>query len=230
METRLYKGAEVRAAHDGGRGIEGLTAVFESPSVDFGGWQEVIEPGAFAAALSRSDPMALFNHDPNFPLGRLGAGTLELEERDGGLWFSVPELPTSRGDVLEAVTRGDVVGNSFAFTVENDRWETRDGKETRVITEFREIFDVGPVVYPAYPATVVSTRTAAHLNDAGIQVGAGFRGEAGNSSTIIITGDQLAANTTTTVQTWPDREELERLERLRAHYARERQRLDLAGL
>jgi phage head maturation protease len=38
-------------------------------------------------------------------------------------------------------------------------WEYRDdGTAIRTITEFGELYDVGPVTYPAYPATRVSAR------------------------------------------------------------------------
>lgn len=166
LEFRVYEGAEIRAdaIDPESRAIEGLTAVFDSLSVDLGGFRETIAPGAFASALERSDPLALFNHDSNMVLGRYSSGTLELEETDEGLWFRVNDMPASREDVLEAIRRGDVRGNSFAFTVGRDSWRTDDdGTELRTIEEVDRIFDVGPVVYPAYPDTVVSTRALEDL-------------------------------------------------------------------
>lgn len=165
IETRVMVGGETRAIGDDDadvRGIEGLSAVTNSVSVDMG-FFEVIEPGAFGAAIERSDPVALFNHDSNFVLGRLSAGTLELEERDEGLYYRVPAMPSTRADVLEAVARGDVIGNSFSFTVEADRWEKREGRDFRVIESIGELYDVGPVVFPAYPETTVSARCAARM-------------------------------------------------------------------
>ena len=157
VERRFIPSGEVRAAPEG-RGIEGMAAVVGAESVDLGGFTEIIERGAFADAIERSDVVALFNHDSNIVLGRSSSGTLKLRETDNGLHYSIESLPEARNDVLEMIQRGDVRGNSFAFTVDEDRWETRDGAQFRIISRFKELFDVGPVTYPAYPDTTVSAR------------------------------------------------------------------------
>lgn len=152
---------EVRASRrdDGKVGIVGTAAVVESLSDEIFGFREKIAPGAFANALKKSDVRGLFNHDPNYVLGRVKSGTMTLRADEKGLHYEIAELPESRADVAEAIQRGDVDGNSFAFTVEKDEWEYRkDGSAIRTITEFGELFDVGPVTYPAYPATTVSAR------------------------------------------------------------------------
>lgn len=157
------EGLEVRTI-DGEMSIGGVTAVIGQESQDLGGFTEIIEAGAFDEAVASSDIRALFNHNPDFVLGRNLSGTLELEIRDDGLHYKVPKMPKTRADVFEAIERGDVTGNSFAFTVAEDRYEKRDdGRTVRVITKFRELFDVGPVVYPAYSQTVVSTRALAAI-------------------------------------------------------------------
>lgn len=139
--------------------ISGVAALFRAESQDLGGFTEVLEPGAFDDAIIMSDVRGLFNHDANFILGRTKSGTMELEVREDGLHYRIPNLPASRRDVWEAIQRGDVTGNSFAFTVERDRWEQRQGMPPlRIIEKVRELFDVGPVVYPAYSQTVVSAR------------------------------------------------------------------------
>ena len=43
----------------------------------FGSFREIIRPGAFDDVLG-DDVRALFNHDPNFILGRSAAGALNL--------------------------------------------------------------------------------------------------------------------------------------------------------
>lgn len=157
------EGLEVRTI-DGEMSIGGVTAVIGQESQDLGGFTEIIEAGAFDEAVASSDIRALFNHNPDFVLGRNLSGTLELEIRDNGLHYKVPKMPKTRADVFEAIERKDVTGNSFAFTVAEDRYEKRDdGRMVRVITKFRELFDVGPVVYPAYSQTVVSTRALAAI-------------------------------------------------------------------
>ena len=161
MERRFIplEKLEIREADSGNMSISGLAAVIDQESEDLGGFTEIIEQGAFDDAIMSSDVRALFNHDSNYLLGRTASGTLRLEARDDGLYYEVDNLPQTRRDVYELIQRGDVTGNSFAFTVEEDRWEQRsNGATVRYISKVRELFDVGPVVYPAYSQTVVSAR------------------------------------------------------------------------
>jgi uncharacterized protein len=173
METRerritTVEAGEVRATkrEDGSTGITGSAIVFDSLTVIGGQWQEVVRAEAVDGLLE-GDTRGLFNHDPNFPLARNGR-TMTLEKRDDGLWYDIPELPKSRADVAEAVERGDVTGNSFSFTMPADgsgeRWirpaDRTDGgtRPLRELLRFAAIYDVGPVTFPAYEATTVSTR------------------------------------------------------------------------
>lgn len=160
IERRTFS-VELRAA-DEGRSVEGYAAVYNSESNTLGWFTEVIAPGAFRDALERSpDIVALFNHDENMVLGRRSAGTLEVIEDETGLRYRIPELPKSREDVYEAIKRGDVNKSSFAFTIApgGDKWEERDGKTVRTINKFDRIYDVSPVVYPAYSDTSVAKRS-----------------------------------------------------------------------
>ena len=145
-----------------GHTISGYAAVFNSPADIGGQFVEEIAPGAFRDALATSDVRGLFNHDSNFLLGRLGSGTLRAHEDSTGLFYEL-DLPESRSDVLEAIQRGDITGNSFSFTVdkEGEKWSSRDGKSHRVIHSIRAVHDLGPVTFPAYEATTVSARTQA---------------------------------------------------------------------
>jgi cysteine synthase len=72
------------------------------------------------------------------------------------------ELPnTAQGrPIFESIKRGDITGQSFSFrigqegrAVWNDEWTERR------VEKVSEIFDVGPVTYPAYPSTDVAART-----------------------------------------------------------------------
>lgn len=155
---------------DGKSVLVGLTAPFGKLSEDLGGFQEQIARGAFTNALLRSDPVALFNHDPSNLLGRRSAGTLRLKEEHDGLQYEADLPETDIGvRVRTGVMRGDIQGNSFAFRVMKDQWEERsDGTFLRTVMEVEELFDVGPVVYPAYSDTSVALRSldairAAHL-------------------------------------------------------------------
>ena len=108
------------------------------------------------------DVRMLFNHDPNFPLARSkdGEGTLEMRVDDTGVFFSFPVGPKSYAqDLHESIKRGDIDQASFAFTVDADEWEERDGKPHRNITRLGNLIDLSVVTYPAYEATKVMARS-----------------------------------------------------------------------
>ena len=147
--------------------IVGYGAVFESRSENLGGFTEVIEKGAFDEVL-KNDVRALFNHDPNFVLGRSLAGTLRLSVDDVGLRYEIdaPQTQTVRDLVLEPMARGDITGSSFGFSVEEDSWsENEDGAITRSIQKIGRLVDVSPVTYPAYPETDVALRSLSEYQE-----------------------------------------------------------------
>lgn len=154
-----FSSLERRQADDGSQSLVGHALVFDQLSEDLGGWREKIQRGAVRKALPRSDVRGLFNHNPDNILGRVSAGTLSVEEDSRGLAFELSPPDTDIGNrVAVAVERGDVTGCSFAFTVRSDVWEETDGELVRTIIELDELFDVGPVTYPAYPQTDISMR------------------------------------------------------------------------
>lgn len=163
-ETRTITVPELRVVRkdDGALPkIEGYAAVFNSDSEDMG-FVERIAPGAFKGALKRSDARALFNHDPNYVLGRQSSGTLTLKEDKTGLFMSVqpPDTQLIRDMVLSPIERGDITQQSFGFTIEADEWEGLEtDKPIRTITKIRELWDVSAVTYPAYPDTTVGLRS-----------------------------------------------------------------------
>jgi phage head maturation protease len=56
--------------------------------------------------------------------------------------------------------RGDVSGCSFSFRTLKDEWTySADGGTTLRTLIDVELFDVGPVTFPAYPATDVAVRS-----------------------------------------------------------------------
>jgi len=162
-ELRILKTAELRVKRNGDElpKIEGYAAVFNKDSEDMG-FIERIAPGAFKNSLKTSDVRALFNHDSNIILGRSTAGTLELKEDKKGLFMSVtpPDTQLVRDMVLSPIERGDITQQSFGFTVQSDDWDYRDNEPSiRTITEIKELFDVSPVTFPAYPDTAVALRS-----------------------------------------------------------------------
>ena len=166
VERRYSSQAELRADDQAGI-IEGYAAVFDQPSEDLGGFIEIIEPGAFKKTIQEADIRALFNHDPNYVLGRNRAGTLRLAEDAHGLQFEVklPDTTWAR-DLLQTVRRGDVSQASFGFQTVRDRWKIIEDQDEvmrkRTLLEVK-LFDVSPVTYPAYPQTGVNARSLAEM-------------------------------------------------------------------
>ncbi|WP_442913163.1 HK97 family phage prohead protease [Kosakonia sp. SOY2] len=116
-EVRCYSG-EVRAEQHSEQPthIIGYGSVFNSRSEPLWGFREIIKPGAFDDVLN-DDVRGLFNHDPNFILGRSAAGTLSLSVDEKGLRYDItaPETQTIRDLVLAPMFRGDIVENYDLF-------------------------------------------------------------------------------------------------------------------
>ncbi len=137
----------------------GYAALFNS-TTDIGGFEEVIEAGAFDGA-DMSDVRALFNHDPNMLLARTASGTLSLRIDERGLRyeFTIPDTSAGR-DLRELLRRGDITQSSFGFTIDKEDWEERAGmKPKRKIKRIKRLFDVSPVTFPAYQETSVALRS-----------------------------------------------------------------------
>ena len=155
---------ETRAS--GQTAIVGYAAVYNRLSLDLGGFREMILPGAFDKVLARQrgkqDVIAVFNHDPNILLGRTSSGTLEVSSDDKGLKYSVTP-PAERADIISLILRKDLRGSSFAFTVSKDSesFSSDANGAVRSIREVSGLYDVGPVVNPAYSSstTGVSMRS-----------------------------------------------------------------------
>ena len=147
-----------------GSSVRGYAAVFNSVSEDLGGFVEYIEPRAFDNVMD-NDVRALFNHDFNYLLGRTSAGTLKIWTDERGLGYEAQLPDTSYAkDLAVLMERGDVTQSSFAFMVDQDRWEVDDeGNYTRYIESVSRLIDVSPVVLPAYQAATSELTEREHL-------------------------------------------------------------------
>lgn len=158
MTTEIRAGDHLQASQ--GK-LVGYAAVFNKPSHDLGGFREVILPGAFKRTLATSEQVrALYNHNADQVLGRVGAGTLRLSEDDTGLRFELDLPPTSYAkDLAALVERGDVSGCSFAFRVRagGETWEQHDGQDVRILSAL-DLDEITITANPAYPDTTVAKR------------------------------------------------------------------------
>jgi uncharacterized protein len=156
LERRAW--AECRAeASDNGRKIRGYPIVFNSLSVDLGGFREIIAPEAVERTLNEGlDVRALVDHDSSKVIGRTRSGTLRLRKDAKGLLMEVePDMDISyAGDIMRAVARGDVSGMSFGFRALADEWDNDGKMPVRTVTDMR-VSEVSIVTFPAYQATDV---------------------------------------------------------------------------
>ena len=150
--------------NEDGLTLDGYGAVFnEFTEIEdaVGLYREQIAPGAFKRTLGMRTPVLQFDHGSHpligsIPLGRI----LSLVEDEHGLrvkarlsdnWLVQP--------VRDAIRDGGVSGMSFRFRIVDEDWaRAADGMEERTIREV-ELYEVGPVVFPAYEQTSVGVRS-----------------------------------------------------------------------
>ena len=156
IETRSMKLTDVSVED---RTISGVAVPYDSSSQLIHDrarpYREQFRAGAFPVI---GDNVALYlQHDhKSLPLARTGAGTLSFTESERGLLFTA-QLPESRPDIVEAVTRGDVAGVSIGFSAIADDWNHRAKAmpSTRTVTK-AHLFELSLVANPAYPGATIS--------------------------------------------------------------------------
>lgn len=148
---------ETRENEDKGTAVvvTGTAVFYNQLSRNLGWFREKFAPGAFDDVLE-NDVVALFNHDPNLILARTSSKTLKLWSDDKGLHYEFEAPDTAAGrDLAVSLKRGDVAHSSFAFSIQDEKWEDDEELgEVRTVLKVKSLFDVSPVVRPAYPQTV----------------------------------------------------------------------------
>lgn len=151
---------------DDGFTLEGYGAVFGQPTlIDSweGRFEELIDRGAFRKTIKDKGPRGVrlqFDHGGHPLIGSLPIGTIQtLAEDSRGLkvvarlhdnWLIQP--------VRDAIRDGSVTGMSFRFRVVREEWDdTVPDLPVRTLKEI-ELYEVGPVVWPAYEQTSVGVR------------------------------------------------------------------------
>lgn len=147
---------------DGSRSITGLIA-YNKPSEGLP-WTETIAPGAFADALKPdSDVLLLRDHQQEKLLARTLSKTLTLEDTPAGLKFTA-NLSTNNtvaADTLDSISRGDLSGVSFGFSVNDggDSWsQDNQGNVTRDLRSVT-LFEISCTSFAVYPSSSVSLRS-----------------------------------------------------------------------
>lgn len=158
---------ELRDTSSDGRTLSGYAAVFNSPTrINERGqsFDETVARGAFAKAINNRDKVVVqFDHGQHPLIGSMPLGKVtELREDDHGLWL---EAQLSDNwliqPVRDAIRDGAVDGMSFRFSVPDggDTWDRSGAVAVRTINEVR-LYELGPVVFPAYADTSVAVRSA----------------------------------------------------------------------
>jgi HK97 family phage prohead protease len=146
---------------DDGLTLEGYAAVFDIPTPihdRLGEYDETVARGAFTKTISERTPVLQFDHGTHPMIGSIPLGSIrKIQEDDQGLfvrarlsdnWLVQP--------VREAIQEGSIRGMSFQFAVLRDKWNT--DKTARTIHEVK-LYELGPVVFPAYEQTSVGVRS-----------------------------------------------------------------------
>ena len=144
--------------------LVGHAAVFNEYT-EINWFEEKVLRGAFSKSIKNDDIRALFNHDPNYILGRYKSGrannTLSLSEDAEGLGIDIimPDTQFAR-DLTVLIQRGDISQMSFSFHTIEERWEpAKNGEKTKRDLIAVRVFDVSPVTYPCYQNTDVAVRS-----------------------------------------------------------------------
>ena len=163
MQTRAF---DFEATASDGRNLEGYAAVFGDSariSDTRGDFDETIEPGAFTRSLAKRTPVMQWEHgkDPRVGLvpiasiDRIGEDTKGLHVR--ARLFDNPVVEPIR----QAIEGGAVKGMSFRFQVPDggDLWEQTRSRVDKRRVRAADVYEVGPVVWPAYDSATLSVRS-----------------------------------------------------------------------
>ena len=164
LEQRSYV-FDVRsdAGENGIRTLRGTPIVYGSPT-DIGGWfREIIEPGALDGANLKDVPLLVNHNESMIPVARsrnnTPNSTMRLTPTMAGLDMEADidvERNSTARELDSAVSRGDLDGMSFKFSVGDERWDDLDTDyPTRHILRFDTIAEVSAVTWPAYAATEI---------------------------------------------------------------------------
>lgn len=182
----LLRAVEFRATDDGGgdgRTLEGYGAVFNS-ATSIRSWEgeflEEIAPGAFKRTLRSRLPVLQFDHGRDQRTGSVPIGSIdELKEDDQGLFVRARLFDNPVVEPIRQAIEGKAIsGMSFRFAVADERWTDGEGKRVkdeelgrllydpaergplkRTILRVDPLYELGPVVFPAYDNTSVGVRS-----------------------------------------------------------------------
>lgn len=179
------RAAEFRAEGDTGDGrtLEGYAAVFGTPT-RIQSWEgefdEEIAAGAFKRTLRSRTPVLQFDHGRDQRTGTVPIGSIDdLREDSQGLFVSARLFDNDLVEPIRQAIEGKAItGMSFRFAVADERWTDVKGVRVkegelaellwspgergplkRTILRVDPLYELGPVVFPAYDSTSVGVRS-----------------------------------------------------------------------
>lgn len=157
---------EVRAEEtERGKTLTGVPIVYNART-NLGWYDEIIEAGALDSTDLR-DVRFLVNHNTDMiPLARSRNNnensTMQMTVDGDGMAIRVDLDTENNADarsLYSAVSRGDISGMSFMFTVDGDSWDDMESDHpTRRIRKINRVFEVSAVTFPAYAQTSIQAR------------------------------------------------------------------------
>jgi HK97 family phage prohead protease len=143
---------------DANKLLRGYAMVFNSQSEllpsKTGSFREIIPSNC---KITFDDTRALWNHNDDMPLGAVFNGTLKLTPDKTGVYFELSP-DRLRPEQLETIKLGEA-RMSFGFFTNNFKSAVNaEGESLRILTDIT-VFEVSPVIFPAYSATTVSLRS-----------------------------------------------------------------------
>ena len=158
---------DVRAEENEQHGhfLSGRPIVF-GQRTNLGWYDEIIEAGALDTT-DLKDVRFLVNHNTDMiPLARsrnnTENSTMQMSVDADGMVIRVDLDTENNADarsLYSAVSRGDVSGMSFMFSVDKDSWDdVESAHPTRHVRSIKRVLEVSAVTFPAYSQTSIQTR------------------------------------------------------------------------
>lgn len=148
--------------------VEGYAATFNEPYILFSYGDYTVYEQIDARAFDEcdiSDVIMQYNHEGRV-FARTSNNTLVIDRDTKGLRIRAELSGTDLGrDVYEEIKGGYTTKMSFGFSVEEDKREITENRETgetvvmRTITKISKLYDVSAVSLPANDATSISARS-----------------------------------------------------------------------
>ena len=135
--------------------VEGYAVVFDTPATH--GFTEIVDKNAFNGC-DMKDVCLKYNHDDShLILARTRNNSLRLTIDNKGVFIHAELIDTtSNRDIYKMIQAGLLAKMSFAFTVEEEKWDL--ATDTRTILKIDKLFDVSVVDTPFYDTTSIYAR------------------------------------------------------------------------